>query len=85
MQSILHPLFNGANSIPAEVRPHILEALQRNAAVLSWDRQDLEYLFTVYNRYVAPQREPEDIGCGGCRTKVIGKMKQYAQIWTQGE
>ena len=81
MNSIMHPLHHGAKSIPAEVRPDCIIALERNAAKLSWDRQDLEFLFTVYNRYVAPKGEPEDVNCGGCRTKVIGKMRQYANIW----
>jgi hypothetical protein len=85
MNSIMHPLHHGARSIPAEIRPDVTEALERNAQLLAWNRQDLEYIFTVYNRYVAPADEPEDIGCGGCRTKVIGKMKQYAQIWRQAE
>jgi hypothetical protein len=85
MNSIMHPLHHGARSIPAEVRPDCITALERNAQRLSWDRQDLEFLFTVYNRYVAPKGEPEDVNCAGCRTKVIGKMRQYANLWEKGE
>jgi len=85
MNSLVHPLFHGANSIPAEIRGDVIEVVERNAQLLAWDRQDLEYIFTVYNRYVAPKGEPESITCGGCRTKVIGKIKQYTQIWMQAE
>lgn len=81
MQSIIHPLHHGARSIPEEVRPDCITALERNAQKLNWDRQDIEFLFTVYNRYVAPSGEPEDVNCGGCRTKVIGKMRLFADIW----
>ena len=81
MNSIMHPLHHGARSIPPEVRPDCIIALERNAMRVQWDRHDLEFIFTVYNRYVAPAGEPEDMGCGGCRTKVIGKMRQYANIW----
>lgn len=83
MNSILHPLQHGAASIPAEVRPDCITALQRNDGKITWDRRDIEFLFTVYNRYVAPKGEPEDVNCGGCRTKVIGKMRLYANIWQE--
>lgn len=85
MNSIMHPLHHGARSIPAEVRQDCITALERNAQRLTWDRKDLEFLFTVYNRYVAPKGEPEDVNCAGCRSKVIGKMRQYANLWEKGE
>jgi len=70
-------------SIPEEIRPDIITALDRNAGVLTWNVADLKYLFEVYNRYVAPASEPENINCGGCRTKVIGKLRQFKKAWTE--
>jgi len=70
-------------SIPEEIRPDIITALDRNAGALTWNPADLQYLFEVYNRYVAPAGEPEKINCGGCRSKVIGKLRQYARAWTE--
>ena len=83
MKSIVHPLFYCSRSIPEEVRPDVITAIDRNMGVIAWNRQDLEYIFQVYNRYVAPKGEPEDIGCGGCRTKVIGKMREFYRIWKE--
>ena len=83
MNSIMHPLQHGARSIPEAIRGDVIHAVERNAAALSWNRQDIEYIFEVYNRYVAPKSEPEDPNCAGCRTKVIGKMRQYVQLWKE--
>ncbi len=70
------------DSIPAEVRPDVVTALERNAMALTWHWPDVQFLFEVYNRYIAPASEPENINCGGCRTKVIGKLRQYAKEWS---
>lgn len=74
--------FANQDNIPAEVRPDVIEALHRNRDRLSWNPQDLHFLFAVYNRYVAPMGEPEDMNCSGCRTKVIGKLRMFANRWT---
>jgi hypothetical protein len=74
--------FANQDNIPTEVRPDVMEALARNRDRLSWDPQDLHFLFAVYNRYVAPMGEPEDMNCSGCRTKVIGKLRMFANRWT---
>ena len=79
MRSIL---FQSAENIPEEVRPDVVTAINRNRDRLSWDAGDLQFLFQVYNRYIAPASEPENINCGGCRTKVIGKLRQYVNAWT---
>ncbi len=81
MKSIPHPHFFGADNIPEAVRPDIVQAIDRNVARLTWDYQDIAYLFEVYNRYVAPSGEPERINCPACVMKVVGKMRQYAQQW----
>lgn len=83
MRSIPHPLLLTGENIPQEVRPDVITAVERNAGALSWNPQDLQFLFTVYNRYIAPAGEPENMNCGGCRTKVIGKMRQYVRAWTE--
>lgn len=82
MVSVPHPLFRTADNIPDDVRPDVITAVERNRMQLSWNPQDLAFLFEVYNRYIAPAEEPENINCGGCRTKVIGKMRQYVNQWT---
>lgn len=74
--------FANQDNIPLEVRPDVIEALTRNRDKINWDYQDLQFLFHVYNRYVAPAGEPEDMNCGGCRTKVIGKLRMFSQRWT---
>ena len=81
MKSIPHPLFRTADNIPEEVRPDVVTAVNRNRDRISWNPQDIAFLFEVYNRYIAPAGEPENINCGGCRTKVIGKMRQYVNAW----
>ena len=73
MRSMIHPHFYGADNIPEAVRPDIVQAIDRNVARMTWDYKDVEYLFEVYNRYVAPSAEPERINCPACVMKVVEK------------
>lgn len=74
--------FANQDNIPHEIRDDVRLALERNRDRINWDFQDLDYLFRIYNRFVAPIGEPENVNCSGCRTKVIGKLRLFASRWT---
>jgi hypothetical protein len=59
-------------SIPELVRSDLVDVIQRTRAQMDFNQVDMDYLFEVYNRYLAPADEPERITCPGCRTKVVG-------------
>lgn len=71
----------GARNIPEEIRPDVIRIVERNEGKVRISRTDLEYLFGIYNRYCT--REPEDINCSGCRSKVSGKMRLYVNHWKE--
>lgn len=70
-------------SIPEAIRPDVFEVVDRTRNQLTLSQPDLEYLFEVYNRYLAPANEPQDINCGGCRTRVIGWLRAAASEWKE--
>ena len=74
--------FANQDNIPHEIRDDVRLALERNRDRINWDFQDLDYLFRIYNRFVAPIGEPENVNCSGRRTKVIGKLSLFASRWT---
>lgn len=76
-------IYKQSLSIPPAIRGDVKEVVQRNAMNIRWSDADLKYIFDVYNRYLT--REPENINCGGCRTKVVGKIKRIVAIWAMKE
>jgi hypothetical protein len=77
-------IYQQSLSIPEAIRKDIVAVVRRNEGRIHWQQSDLQYVFDVWNRYMT--REPEDIGCGGCRTKVVGKLRRIVAIWeSKGE
>ena len=72
-------VFQQSLSIPQGIRQDVADVVKRNHNVIQGPHLDMTYLFEVWNRYMT--REPEDIGCAGCRSKVVGKMKRIVAIW----
>ena len=72
-------IYQQSLSIPESIRPDVVTAVRRNEDKIHWAQADLQYIFDVWNRYMT--REPEDIGCSGCRTKVVGKMRRIVAVW----
>lgn len=72
-------IYQQSLSIPESIRPDVVTAVRRNEGKIHWVQADLQYIFDVWNRYMT--REPEDIGCSGCRTKVVGKMRRIVAVW----
>lgn len=68
-------------SIPEEIRPDVAEVVERTRNQAQFSQPDISYLFEVYNRYLT--REPENINCSGCRTKVVGWLRAAVAEWRQ--
>lgn len=75
-----NPFQHTADLIPAHERPALIQAVDRTYGALQISQQDLELMFRVWNTYVSPL-EPENINCKGCRTKVVGKLRNITPIW----
>jgi hypothetical protein len=77
-------IYQQSLAIPQGIRQDVADVMKRNATAIHWPMLDISYLFEVWNRYMT--REPEDIKCAGCRSKVIGKMRRIVAIWeSRGE
>jgi len=83
MTTHTHPLLRRSLGIPEEIRPDLRDVVNRTRKQFQFNQPDLAYLFEVYNRYIAPPTDPEDMACGGCRTKVIGKLREMVALWEQ--
>lgn len=66
-------------SIPAEIRKDVAAVIERNKMAVRWQEADIRYLFDIWNRYMT--KEPEDITCPGCRSKVVSKLRRIVGIW----
>ena len=49
----------------------------------SVEGEDLVFLFKVWNTYIEPDDEPQDISCAACRIFVQGNLKQYVNYWKE--
>lgn len=70
-------------SIPDEIRPDVANVVLRTWGQSQFKEDDLKYLFEVYNRFLAPADSPENINCGGCRTKVVGWLRTAVTEWKE--
>ena len=73
-----------ASRIPHEYKEQVMATVDRTYRVLSIDPSDMDYLFQIYNNFVN-HYEPERRNCPACRTKVVGKMRQIVQFWSDGQ
>jgi hypothetical protein len=71
------PILDRFYHIPDTIIPDVVEVVQRTRNQIQFNVPDLAYLFEVYNRYLT--KEPLDMNCGGCRTKVIGWLRVAVQ------
>lgn len=77
--NIINPFEYLSDKIPVEERDAI------KAAVANTYRQqpsleDMTTMFRVWNTYVSPD-EPQDMNCRGCRTRVVGKLRNVVKLW----
>lgn len=77
-------MLNRLLSLPDDVLPDVVEVVERTRAQIQFARPDIEYLFTVYNRYLN-SREPQDINCGGCVTRVVGWLRAAVTEYNQDQ
>ncbi len=74
-------IYNRSLNIPESIRPDVFEVVERTRNQVQFTNADLSYLFEVYNRYLAPPEDQQDMNCGGCRTRVIGWLRSAATEW----
>ena len=67
--------------IPEEQRQQVVEAVNRTYRSITPNWVDMTFLFEVWNANIAPTREPENMNCRGCRSKVIGKYREIVKTW----
>ena len=69
------------------LKEELLEVSARviNAAgtlLLNHRRKDFEFLFAIYNHFIAPDHKPEKMTCQYCRMKVLNFYKSYVNAKT---
>ena len=63
---------------PENERKVVSEIIDRTKGQIKFAYPDLQALFSFYNNHILPAWEkPEDINCGACRTKVIGRLRSF--------
>lgn len=45
---------------------------------------EMTTMFRIWNTYVSPD-EPQDMNCRGCRTRVVGKLREVVKLWDNGD
>jgi len=72
------------NRIPKENQEEVIKVVDRVLAnLINPSLKHMQYLFEVYNEYIAPAHRPEDITCGECRAKVVGQFRLITTEWKQ--
>jgi len=74
-----NPFTSISDKIPEEEREVVTAAVNRMYRA-SPTQPDMETLFRVWNTYISPT-EPQNIGCRGCRTTVVGKLRNVVKLW----
>lgn len=69
--------------VPAEIRQELADTVEAVEMFMQVPSAELTYFFQVWNRYVAPAGEPEDITCRHCRAKVMKGLRQFRELWVK--
>ena len=67
-----------------DLKAEILEVSKRvidasGKLLLNHYRKDFQFLFDIYNYFIAPDHKPEKTTCSYCRMKVLNFFKVYVQ------
>ena len=76
---IRNPFTSISDRIPEEEREAVTAAVKRGW-LQEATQADMETLFRVWNTYISPS-EPQRIGCRGCRTTVVGTLRNVVKLW----
>lgn len=79
----MEPIVAKSFSIPEQIREDVATVVDRNRGKMMFNLPDLQYLFDVYNRYIAPSSDPEDINCNNCKGKVFNRMRRIVDNWQE--
>jgi len=60
-----------------EVSKRVIDASGK--LLLNHYRKDFQFLFDIYNYFIAPDHKPEKTTCSYCRMKVLNFFKVYVQ------
>lgn len=82
MKNVQSPFARLANLIPEVEREAIIAAVTKTYTH-THTQEDMDTMFRVWNTYVSPD-EPQDIGCRGCRSNVVNKLRQVVTLWMDG-
>jgi hypothetical protein len=68
--------------IPLQYRQEIIELQEKLKRLMSLGTNDVYavFMFNLYNAYIS-KNKPEDIKCSRCRSRMIHKFSQFAEIY----
>jgi cytidine deaminase len=75
--------------IPQELRPKIIEYVNKAGKSMTWNREQLVWLLTVYYRYVeklgrfktVAEKVRTKMRCGDCREKMLDYFENEIDKW----
>lgn len=74
-------ILNESLNIPEEIRNDVTEVVEGTIGKMKIPYAEWTYFFQVYNRYIAPPNQPEDISCHNCRYKVLSNLRKFVAAW----
>lgn len=82
MTTIQNPFARLSDMIPLDEREAVVKAVT-NTYRNTPTHEDMSTMFRVWNTYVSAD-EPQDMTCRGCRTRVVGKLREVVKLWSNG-
>lgn len=75
---------NHSLNVPKKERQKVANTVYKVSHHTSPNENDLRYLFSIWNNHLS-RGEVEDIGCSGCRAKVVSKLRFMSKLWLRKE
>ena len=76
-------IYNQSVSIPQEIWGDVSDVVQATYGTMNIPEAHWNYMFEVYNRYIAPEDEPQDITCHDCRYTVLKNLRNFVKVWNE--
>lgn len=70
-------LRNPIDKVPKELVSKLLEAVERTRTQSEFAEADMKFFFDIWNGHIN-KFDKEDIKCRACRSKVVSKLRFYA-------
>lgn len=67
--------------IPEQFRQELCDHVEASMAFMNIDHDSLDFMFKLWNTYVALPSDQLDPTCMNCRSKVVGSFRKVVKMW----